>query len=208
MPRSEQEGVLGAAGVGAACVCRAPDVSSSAPASASGPPPALPQHFTTSAFRTPHSKPWISEMYGYSFAAAKAGLHHRVNQHAMLYPEYLPLFAPRWAAVVVVVALAAEPTPALLGLWTHTLPCCPPQGAALRPQVRYPPHLVHVGQALVHVSRLAGSTSPEGRSGEGRPASQTLLEPNRPPPSRYLGGRVALHWRECHAMPPPPPRFA
>lgn len=29
--------------------------------------------------REPHSRPWISEMYGYSFGAAKAGLHHKVR---------------------------------------------------------------------------------------------------------------------------------
>ncbi|KAL4421895.1 hypothetical protein ABPG77_003697 [Micractinium sp. CCAP 211/92] len=36
----------------------------------------------------PGQKPWISEMYGYSFGAAKAGVWHRVDYHAQLYPGY------------------------------------------------------------------------------------------------------------------------
>ena len=35
-------------------------------------------------------RPWISEMYGYSFGCAKAGLWHVANRTMMLYPEYLP----------------------------------------------------------------------------------------------------------------------
>ena len=36
----------------------------------------------------PGDKPWISEMYGYSFGAAKADVWHTVNHNAMLYPGY------------------------------------------------------------------------------------------------------------------------
>jgi len=36
----------------------------------------------------PGDKPWISEMYGYSFGAAKANVWHTVNHNAMLYPGY------------------------------------------------------------------------------------------------------------------------
>eukprot|EP00951_Prasinocladus_malaysianus_P010888 scaffold80225_cov35-Prasinocladus_malaysianus.AAC.1 len=35
-------------------------------------------------------KPWISEMYGYSFGCAKAGVWHVANHSIMLYPEYFP----------------------------------------------------------------------------------------------------------------------
>lgn len=38
--------------------------------------------------RRPGQKPWISEMYGYSFGAAKAGVWHRVDYNAQLYPGY------------------------------------------------------------------------------------------------------------------------
>jgi peptidyl serine alpha-galactosyltransferase len=34
------------------------------------------------------SKPWISEMYGYSYAAAKADVWHTCHHSAMLYPGY------------------------------------------------------------------------------------------------------------------------
>lgn len=34
------------------------------------------------------SKPWISEMYGYSYACAKADVWHVVDRSAMLYPGY------------------------------------------------------------------------------------------------------------------------
>lgn len=36
----------------------------------------------------PGDKPWISEMYGYSYGASKAGVWHRVSTSAMLYPAY------------------------------------------------------------------------------------------------------------------------
>ncbi|KAF6262485.1 hypothetical protein COO60DRAFT_1675462 [Scenedesmus sp. NREL 46B-D3] len=40
-------------------------------------------------------KPWISEMYGYSFGAAKAGLRHKYDEESMLYPGYMPNGVPR-----------------------------------------------------------------------------------------------------------------
>ncbi|PSC76158.1 peptidyl serine alpha-galactosyltransferase [Micractinium conductrix] len=39
-------------------------------------------------------KPWISEMYGYSFGAAKADVWHRVDYQAQLYPGYLAYDKP------------------------------------------------------------------------------------------------------------------
>lgn len=39
----------------------------------------------------PGDKPWISEMYGYAFGAAKAGVWHDTPSGAMLYPGYLPV---------------------------------------------------------------------------------------------------------------------
>lgn len=44
--------------------------------------------------RSPGMRPWIGEMYGYSFGAAKAGVNHRVDMAAMLYPGHDPLDAP------------------------------------------------------------------------------------------------------------------
>lgn len=35
-------------------------------------------------------RPWISEMYGYVFGAARAGVDHTVNRDMMLYPTYVP----------------------------------------------------------------------------------------------------------------------
>ena len=35
-------------------------------------------------------KPWISEMYGYAFGAAKAGVRHRWDKRTMTYPTYAP----------------------------------------------------------------------------------------------------------------------
>lgn len=40
--------------------------------------------------KKPGDKPWISEMYGYSFGAAKAGVWHKYDEESMLYPGYLP----------------------------------------------------------------------------------------------------------------------
>eukprot|EP00887_Chlorella_sp_A99_P001114 scaffold14.g1114.t1 len=46
------------------------------------------------AIKKPGTKPWIAEMYGYAFAAAKAGIFHRVDQAAMLYPGQVPIDQP------------------------------------------------------------------------------------------------------------------
>jgi hypothetical protein len=35
-------------------------------------------------------KPWISEMYGYVFGAAKLGIRHRWDEQSMIYPGYRP----------------------------------------------------------------------------------------------------------------------
>ena len=37
-----------------------------------------------------HPRPWISEMYGYSFGSAAAGVDHMVDHNLMLYPTYPP----------------------------------------------------------------------------------------------------------------------
>ena len=42
----------------------------------------------------PGDKPWISEMYGYSFGAAKADVWHKYHTTAMIYPGYRPLGKP------------------------------------------------------------------------------------------------------------------
>lgn len=41
--------------------------------------------------KKPGDKPWISEMYGYSFGAAKAGVWHKSEVESMLYPGYQPV---------------------------------------------------------------------------------------------------------------------
>lgn len=41
--------------------------------------------------KKPGDKPWISEMYGYSFGAAKADVWHRSEVESMLYPGYQPV---------------------------------------------------------------------------------------------------------------------
>lgn len=38
----------------------------------------------------PGDKPWISEMYGYAFAAARANVWHKWDTFSMIYPEYEP----------------------------------------------------------------------------------------------------------------------
>jgi hypothetical protein len=42
----------------------------------------------------PGDKPWISEMYGYSYACAKSDVWHTVHRSAMLYPGYEVSEAP------------------------------------------------------------------------------------------------------------------
>jgi len=57
---------------------------------------ALPQawNLTGDVFSThPGDKPWISEMYGYSFGAAKANVWHKYHTTAMIYPGYQPVGA-------------------------------------------------------------------------------------------------------------------
>lgn len=43
----------------------------------------------------PGDKPWISEMYGYAFGAAKAGVWHRWDTTSMIYPAYEPRGIPK-----------------------------------------------------------------------------------------------------------------
>eukprot|EP01026_Neomeris_dumetosa_P046542 TRINITY_DN39642_c1_g1_i4.p1 TRINITY_DN39642_c1_g1~~TRINITY_DN39642_c1_g1_i4.p1 ORF type:complete len:400 (-),score=44.28 TRINITY_DN39642_c1_g1_i4:273-1445(-) len=43
----------------------------------------------------PGDKPWISEMYGYVFAAANNDIWHKPDRTSMLYPEYQPSEPPR-----------------------------------------------------------------------------------------------------------------
>ncbi|CAK0787343.1 hypothetical protein CVIRNUC_010562 [Coccomyxa viridis] len=43
----------------------------------------------------PGEKPWISEMYGYSFGTAAADVWHKVNFEAMLYPGYSTYVPPK-----------------------------------------------------------------------------------------------------------------
>ncbi|GBF90906.1 hypothetical protein Rsub_03761 [Raphidocelis subcapitata] len=43
----------------------------------------------------PGDRPWISEMYGYAFGAAKAGLSHQSDEESMIYPGYVPQGVPR-----------------------------------------------------------------------------------------------------------------
>eukprot|EP01023_Acetabularia_acetabulum_P037225 TRINITY_DN35252_c0_g1_i1.p2 TRINITY_DN35252_c0_g1~~TRINITY_DN35252_c0_g1_i1.p2 ORF type:complete len:196 (-),score=34.61 TRINITY_DN35252_c0_g1_i1:13-600(-) len=43
----------------------------------------------------PGDKPWISEMYGYVFAAANNDIWHIADRTSMLYPEYVPIEPPR-----------------------------------------------------------------------------------------------------------------
>eukprot|EP00775_Hariotina_reticulata_P010387 gene10387-10545_t len=43
----------------------------------------------------PGDKPWISEMYGYSFGAAKRNVWHHYDEESMLYPGYMPIGVPR-----------------------------------------------------------------------------------------------------------------
>jgi hypothetical protein len=43
----------------------------------------------------PGDKPWISEMYGYIFSAAKHNMWHQILRTAMLYPGYYPRTVPQ-----------------------------------------------------------------------------------------------------------------
>ncbi|KAG1663022.1 hypothetical protein FOA52_016037 [Chlamydomonas sp. UWO 241] len=43
----------------------------------------------------PGDKPWISEMYGYAYGAAKADVWHKWDTHSMIYPQYVPSGIPR-----------------------------------------------------------------------------------------------------------------
>ncbi|CAL5222328.1 g4674 [Coccomyxa viridis] len=45
--------------------------------------------------KSPGEKPWISEMYGYSFGSAAADVWHKVNFEAMLYPGYTTYVPPK-----------------------------------------------------------------------------------------------------------------
>ena len=49
---------------------------------------------TGDAYVTRGRAPWISEMYGYAFAAAEAGLTHVVHDDIMLFPGYPPDYEP------------------------------------------------------------------------------------------------------------------
>lgn len=53
-------------------------------------------HLTGDVYATkPGMKPWIAEMYGYSFGAAKANVWHHGDEHSMLYPGYTPGGIPK-----------------------------------------------------------------------------------------------------------------
>ena len=48
-------------------------------------------NLTGDAFTThPGEKPWISEMYGYSYGCSSADVWHKTDQSGMLYPGYTP----------------------------------------------------------------------------------------------------------------------
>ncbi|XP_022928170.1 peptidyl serine alpha-galactosyltransferase-like [Cucurbita moschata] len=47
-------------------------------------------HWATNITGDIYGKGWISEMYGYSFAAAEVGLRHKINDNLMIYPGYIP----------------------------------------------------------------------------------------------------------------------
>lgn len=60
------------------------------------PDPLQAWNLTGDVFAThPGDRPWISEMYGYSFAAAKADVWHKSHLTAMIYPgDHLPTPLP------------------------------------------------------------------------------------------------------------------
>ena len=45
--------------------------------------------------KNPGDKPWISEMYGYSYGTAAADVWHKVIQSAHMYPGYFTTGASR-----------------------------------------------------------------------------------------------------------------
>ncbi|GJM92158.1 hypothetical protein PR202_ga08593 [Eleusine coracana subsp. coracana] len=47
-------------------------------------------HWSTNITGDIYGMGWISEMYGYSFGAAEAGLRHKINDDIMIYPGYIP----------------------------------------------------------------------------------------------------------------------
>ncbi|XWS44072.1 hypothetical protein CRYUN_Cryun15aG0013200 [Craigia yunnanensis] len=47
-------------------------------------------HWATNITGDIYGQGWISEMYGYSFGAAEAGLRHKINDDLMIYPGYTP----------------------------------------------------------------------------------------------------------------------
>ncbi|CAN6449215.1 unnamed protein product [Victoria cruziana] len=48
------------------------------------------EHYATKFTGDIYSSGWISEMYGYSFAAAELTLRHRINPDILIYPGYAP----------------------------------------------------------------------------------------------------------------------
>ncbi|CAI5536557.1 unnamed protein product [Closterium sp. Naga37s-1] len=49
------------------------------------------EHYATNITGDVYGQGWISEMYGYSFGASDANLHHVVIDNIMLYPGYAPV---------------------------------------------------------------------------------------------------------------------
>ncbi|GAB2229682.1 hypothetical protein Drorol1_Dr00013933 [Drosera rotundifolia] len=47
-------------------------------------------HWLTNITGDIYGKGWISEMYGYSFGASEVGLRHKITEHLMIYPGYIP----------------------------------------------------------------------------------------------------------------------
>lgn len=45
--------------------------------------------------KKPGDKPWISEMYGYVFSAAKHNMWHQIDRLSMVYPDYAPIVPPK-----------------------------------------------------------------------------------------------------------------
>lgn len=48
-------------------------------------------HYATNITGDIYSSGWISEMYGYCFAAAELGLHHIIRRDILIYPGYVPV---------------------------------------------------------------------------------------------------------------------